>query len=197
MMKKWMGIVIIFVGIGLIAYPFYMEYEQNKEVRALEEAMELIMSADEGEDIDLSEIENLPFTEDEIRNVMELEIPYLNIRHKVLDTTTTHNLNVALTQIKENQTPGEGNFTIAGHRGYRDGRHFSNLAEVPIGEEVYLHVGSTKYIYQITDRDVIEATDVHVLDDREGIDELTMITCTITGKQRVAVRAKLLDIVSG
>lgn len=33
MMKKWMGIVIIFVGIGLIAYPFYMEYEQNKEVR--------------------------------------------------------------------------------------------------------------------------------------------------------------------
>ncbi|HEY9582173.1 MAG TPA: class D sortase [Savagea sp.] len=195
-MKKWIGILVIFLGLGLIAYPFYAEYEQNKEVRALEEAMELIMSTDEGKEVDLSEIEHLPFTEEEIRNVMELEIPYLNIRHKVLDTTTPENLNLALTQIKEEQTPGEGNFTIAGHRGYRDGRHFSNLAEVPIGEEVYLHVGSTKYIYQITDRDVVEATDVHVLDDREGIDELTMITCTISGKQRVAVRAKLLDIVS-
>lgn len=195
-MKKWIGILVIFLGLGLIAYPFYAEYEQNKEVQALEEAMELIMSTDEGKEVDLSEIEHLPFTEEEIRNVMELEIPYLNIRHKVLDTTTPENLNLALTQIKEEQTPGEGNFTIAGHRGYRDGRHFSNLAEVPIGEEVYLHVGSTKYVYQITDRDVVEATDVHVLDDREGIDELTMITCTISGKQRVAVRAKLLDIVS-
>lgn len=195
-MKKWIGLLVIFLGLGLIAYPFYAEYEQNKEVQALEEAMELIMSTDEGKEVDLSEIEHLPFTEEEIRNVMELEIPYLNIRHKVLDTTTPENLNLALTQIKEEQTPGEGNFTIAGHRGYRDGRHFSNLAEVPIGEEVYLHVGSTKYVYQITDRDVVEATDVHVLDDREGIDELTMITCTISGKQRVAVRAKLLDIVS-
>lgn len=51
----------------------------------------------------------------------------------VLDETTDENLNITLTQIKKDQTPGVGNFTIAGHRGYRDGRHFSNLSKVPIG----------------------------------------------------------------
>lgn len=192
--RRWIGLLVICIGIGLVAYPFVMEWQQGKEVRAMEEALELIMSAGPDEEVDLSTIENLPLSQEELKNVMELEIPYLDLKQKVLNQTTEHNLNLALTQIKEDQEPGKGNFTIAGHRGYRDGRHFSNLAEVPVGEEVILHVGPTSYIYQIKSSEVIEATDVHVLDDQEGIDELTMITCTISGQQRVAVKANLVEV---
>lgn len=191
-MKKTIGISLMLAGILLIAYPFYKEWEEAKEVRALENALALIESSEDGE-VDLSTIEDLTLSQEALENVLELEIPYIDMNHQVLDQTTDKNLSLALTQIKENQTPGIGNFTIAGHRGYRDGRHFSNLDEVPVGEKAYLHTKNKTYVYEITSSEVIEATDVDVLDDQEDLKELTLITCTISGRQRVAVKGKLID----
>lgn len=193
-MKKGIGILLVLAGIVLIAFPFYKEWEENKELRALEDALSLIENAD-GE-VDLSALENLTLSQDAVENVLELEIPYIDMNHHVLDETTDKNLSLALTQIKENQTPGMGNFTIAGHRGYRDGRHFSNLDEVPVGELAYLHTKDKTYVYEIVSSEVIEATDVDVLDDKEDLKELTLITCTVTGRQRIAVKGKLIEEVS-
>lgn len=194
-MKKIIGITLLVAGCLFIAYPFYKEWDQNKEVRALEEALALIADG-EAQDVDLSEIEDLNFSKNELENVLELEIPFLNMNQLVLDETTDENLNIALTQIKTNQTPGVGNFTIAGHRGYRDGRHFSNLSKLPVGELAYLHTKDKTYSYEITSSEVIEATDVQVLDDQEGEDEITLITCTVSGKNRVAVKGKLVETIS-
>lgn len=191
-MKNTVGILLLLTGVLLIAYPFYKEWEQNKEVRALEEALSLIENAD-GNEVDLTNIEDLTLSKDEIKNVLELEIPFIDMNHLVLDETTDENLNIALTQIKQNQTPGMGNFTIAGHRGYRDGRHFSNLAKVPVGEMALLHTKDKTYVYEIVSSEVIEDTDVQVLDDHADKDELTLITCTISGKNRVAVKGNLVE----
>lgn len=191
-MKNTVGILLLLTGVLLIAYPFYKEWDQNKEVRALEEALSLIENAD-GNEVDLTNIEDLTLSKDEIENVLELEIPFIDMNHLVLDETTDENLNIALTQIKQNQTPGMGNFTIAGHRGYRDGRHFSNLAKVPVGEMALLHTKDKTYVYEIVSSDVIEDTDVQVLDDHADKDELTLITCTISGKNRVAVKGNLVE----
>lgn len=191
-MKKTIGISLMLAGILLIVYPFYKEWEEAKEVRALENALALIENSGDGE-VDLSMIEDLTLSQESVENVLELEIPYIDMNHHVLDKTTDKNLSLALTQIKEEQTPGIGNFTIAGHRGYRDGRHFSNLDEVPLGEKAYLHTKDTTYVYEITSSEVIEATDVDVLDDQEDLKELTLITCTVSGRQRVAVKGKLID----
>ena len=190
--RSLFGIFLLLTGLILVSFPLFKEWEQNKEVKALEQALSFIAESDGREPIDLGDIENLPFTEDQLNNVMELEIPYIDVKQHVLDETTDDNLNIALTQIKPGQLPGIGNFTIAGHRGYRDGRHFSNLSEVPPGEKVYLHAGDKTYIYEITGSSVIEPTQVEVLDDHEGKNEITMITCTISGKQRVAVKGQLI-----
>lgn len=194
-MKNTVGFLLLFIGVLLIAYPFYKEWEQNKEVRALEEALSLIENAD-GNEVDLTNIEDLTLSKDEVENVLELEIPFIDMKHLVLDKTTDENLNIALTQIKQNQTPGSGNFTIAGHRGYRDGRHFSNLSSVPVGEMAYLHTKDKTYVYEIVSSEVIEDTDVQVLDNHDDLDELTLITCTISGKNRVAVKGNLVEEIS-
>lgn len=194
-MKKISGVLMVVVGILLISYPFYQEWKQNKEVRALEAALSLISDAD-GEEVDLSEIENLPLSKENLENVLELEIPFIDLNQLVLDETTDANLNIALTQIKKNQIPGVGNFTIAGHRGYRDGRHFSNLSKVPVGEKVYLHTSDQTYVYELTSSEVVEATAVDVLDDHEGKDEITLITCTVSGKNRVAAKGDLIDTIA-
>ena len=191
--RRWFGLVMIVVGLALIAYPLYMDYTSTKEAKALEDAISLIAMADEGEEVDLSAIEDLPFSEEDLRNALELEIPYLDIVHRVLPETNEYNLSIALTEIKEDQKPGEGNFTIAGHRGYRDGRHFSNLSEVPIGEEIYLHVGEDTYVYEIESSEVIPPTAIEVLEDDPNKNELTLITCTISGNERVAVKAKFIE----
>lgn len=191
-MKKAIGILLLVTGIALIAYPFYLEWADKKELRALEEAFALISESD-GEDVDLSTIENLSFSQDEVKDTLQLEIPFIDLKQHVLSETTDEKLNIALTQIKKNQTPGTGNFTIAGHRGYRDGRHFSNLAKVPVGEKVYLHTADMTYVYELTSSEVIEPTYVEVLDDEKGKEELTLITCTVSGAKRVAVKGVLVD----
>lgn len=190
--RSLFGILFLLTGLVLVSFPLYMEWDQNKEVKAMEEALSLIAESDGTEPVVLEGIENLSFTKEQLERVMELEIPYIDMKQHVLDETTDTNLNIALTQIKPDQQPGIGNFTIAGHRGYRDGRHFSNLAKVPAGEKVYLHVGDKTYIYEITDSSVIEPTQVDVLDDEAGKNEITMITCTVSGKQRVAVKGQLV-----
>ena len=190
--RSLFGILFLLTGLVLVSFPLYMEWDQNKEVKAMEEALSLIAESDGTEPVVLEGIENLSFTKEQLERVMELEIPYIDMRQHVLDETTDTNLTIALTQIKPNQQPGIGNFTIAGHRGYRDGRHFSKLAKVPAGEKVYLHDGDKTYIYEITDSSVIEPTQVDVLDDQAGKNEITMITCTVSGKQRVAVKGQLV-----
>ncbi|MBS4209119.1 class D sortase [Bacillus sp. FJAT-50079] len=193
-MKKIIGFTFVLLGILLISYPLYQEWTQKKDVKALEEAFALIKESDGGE-LDLTVIDHLPFSKEEIDHMLELEIPSINLKQFVLDETTDENLKIALTQIKREQTPGVGNFTIAGHRGYRDGRHFRHLAEVPIGEKVFLHADDTTYIYEVIGTDVIKATDVEVLNDTPGKNEITLITCTATGIERVAVKGLLQDTV--
>ena len=192
-MKRLFGILLVVVGILLISFPFYQEWKQNKELRALEEALSLISGADG--DVDLSAIGDLSLSKDEIESVMELEIPFIDLNQYILEETTDENLNLALTQIKKDQTPGVGNFTIAGHRGFRDGRHFSNLSKVPVGERVYLHAEDETYVYELKSSEVIEATDVDVLNDVKGKDEITLITCTVSGENRVAVKGDLVEVI--
>ena len=192
-MKKWLALLMIVGGIILIIYPFFKEHQYNKELRELENALSLVANA-ENDHAELEELEDFKFSKEELSNVMELEIPYIHIKQLVLNRTTDENLNIALTQIKENQQPGEGNFTIAGHRGYRDGRHFSNLEQVPIGENVFHHAKNKVYKYEIVSSEIIEATDIEVLDNQAGKNEITLITCTVSGKQRVAVKGILKEI---
>lgn len=192
--KFVLGILLFGIGLLCIFTPFYMEWQQNKEVKAIEEALALISDPEAGANKSLSSVENLNFSKEQLADVLELEIPSIKLKQYVLGETTEQNLNIALTQIKEAQTPGAGNFTIAGHRGYRDGRHFSNLDKVEAGEEIYLHTQNTTYIYRIESTQVIEDHDVYVLEDTKGKNEITLITCTPSGKKRIAVKGELAAV---
>ena len=189
-MKKLIGLVLLIAGLAFMAYPFLEEGKQAKDTRSLEQALALINS---GEPADPADLDNLPVSEEALENTIRLEIPSIGIDQLVLPETTAENLNLALTQIKPDQTPGEGNFTIAGHRGWRDGRHFSNLSKVKKGDRVILQANDKEYIYEVTGSEVIPPTAVDVLNDRPGKHELTLITCTVTGADRLAVKGKLID----
>ncbi|TFJ93065.1 class D sortase [Lentibacillus salicampi] len=188
--KRTIGFSLLAIGLILLAIPLYYEWDKQQEAAALEEAMTLISESDDGE-ADVSSVNNLTVPEAQLTDVMELEIPAIDLKQKILPETTEENLSVALTQIKGNQTPGEGNFTIAGHRGYRGDRHFRQLPDVPVGSEVIVHQGDQSFHYTITSSDVIAPTDTAVLNDEKNQDEITLITCTVDGKERIAVQGTL------
>lgn len=97
-------------------HSFYHEWKTGKEIDRLTQAVNLI-SNEASAQVMKEEFEYA-------KDVIWLEIPDIDLNQMVLPETTEDNLNVGLTQIKPNQTPGEGNFTIAGHRGYRGDRFF-------------------------------------------------------------------------
>ncbi|MEK3888751.1 class D sortase [Bacillus sp. FSL K6-3431] len=192
--KLMIGIVFSLAGLTLISIPLYHEWQQGKELRALENALSLISESEE-EQVFLSEIDNLSFTEEQVKGVLELEIPSIELKQKILGETTEKNLNIALTQIKKYQVPGSGNFTIAGHRGYRDKRLFSRLPKVNVGEKVYLHAGNQLFVYEVTSSKEIDPSKVEILDDHQDKNEITMITCTVSGSDRIAVKGELIETI--
>ncbi|GIN96044.1 hypothetical protein J6TS1_19140 [Siminovitchia terrae] len=186
--KSFLGLIFLFAGLILISIPLYHDWQQAQELRALEEALSLLSEGS-------SDSNHSSFTEERLKTVLELEIPSIDLKQKVLNETTEENLNIALTQLKKDQTPGKGNFAIAGHRGYRGDRHFRNLPNVQYGEKVYLHSKDETYVYKVTASKIIQPTEVEVIDDKKDKNEITMITCTIDGSERIAVKGELIETI--
>lgn len=194
-MRKYrltIGITFLLVGLLFIAIPLYADWQSTKKERALQQALSFLHNNEESMEYSKSELQ---FSKEELLKVLELEIPALQLKQPILPESTPENLNVALAQIKDQQIPGQGNFTVAGHRGYRDGRHFSNLDKLLIGEKIILYTNEATFVYEMTSSQVIEATYIEILEDRPEKDEITLITCTPSGLKRLAVIGELKEVV--
>ena len=177
-MKLW-AIILFSLGIGCVSYPYIMHQIQGKEIKQLQAALEEIQETGQT---------NGSVYEQDLRSTLELSIPAIDLNAPVLPKTTKEYLNIALTQIKNDQIPGQGNFTIAGHNSSVYGRHFNRLHETEIGDEIFLIDGELVYTYQIDSKEIIAPSEVDVLKDHPDENEITLITCTDAGTKRLAVK---------
>ena len=182
--RKIIGFLFVVIGISCMLFPIYFYVQQGREIEQLYQKLNLIQESD---------VTHIEKKEESLGQVMMLSIPSIDLYQPILDTLSDDNLNVALTQIKEEQVLGSGNFTVAGHLSSVDGRHFNRLPEVQIGDEVSVLTDKQVYTFTVDSREVIEATDVDVLDDGNQ-SEITLITCTPSGKKRLAVKGYLVDV---
>ena len=179
--RKYISLLLFIIGIGCIVYPMIFHLEQGKEIQRLEHSLQMIrqsFDSDESDEIDFWD------------GVMRLLIPSIQLDQPILPKLSEESLKFALTQLKDDQEIGQGNFTIAGHLSLIEGRHFNALPKTQIGDLVYvIHAGET-YTYEIVSKEVVKATQVEVLNDRKGIDEVTLVTCTADGTKRLIVKAE-------
>jgi len=182
--RKIIGLLFVVIGISCMLFPIYFYVQQGREIEQLHQKLNIIQE---------SEVSHIEKKEESLGQVMMLSIPSIDLYQPILKTLSDDNLNVALTQIKEDQVLGSGNFTVAGHLSSVDGRHFNRLPEVQIGDEVSVLTDKQVYTFTVDSREVIEATDVDVLDDGDQ-SEITLITCTPSGKKRLAVKGYLVDV---
>ncbi len=122
-----------------------------------------------------------------------IEIPRLDVSAVVRVGNDARTLQLAVGHIPGTALPGEpGNVGLAGHRD----TFFRRLRDIRADDHIRIVTPEGTFNYKVARTDVVEPTDVWVLDDTGG-SVLTLVTCypfSFVGSapQRFIVRAELL-----
>lgn len=122
-----------------------------------------------------------------------LHIPAVEMTLPILKGVGESSLIVGAGTMKPTQKMGEGNYSLASH--YIEGKDilFGPLYRLQEGDSIYLTDLDNMYEYKTTDIQVIEATDVYIIDDVANETLLTLITCAEEGTKRLSVRATFVE----
>jgi sortase A len=121
-----------------------------------------------------------------------LEISKINVRLPILEGASNANLNIGAAHLAGTAAIGNGgNTVIATHHSYKYGRMFNRLHELAAGDIVTIQKGNQTLQYKVTGSEMVEPTDISVLDQPSQGKHLTLITCDSDGSHRLIIRAEL------
>lgn len=120
-----------------------------------------------------------------------LSIPTLKIEYPVLSETSEDLLKISLNKFWGGSPNTVGNYCIVGHN-YKSGKMFGKLSQIKTGDKVYLKDMSGKTLaYQVYDKFIVYPDNVACTSQiTNGLKEMTLITCTNAGKQRLIVKCR-------
>ena len=122
-----------------------------------------------------------------------LEIPKIDLNYPVLASTTDELLKNALTKFWGPNANEVGNFVIAGHN-YKNKKFFGRLDEVELEDTIKLTDVKGKVIeYKVYQIYKVDPSDTKCTSqETNGEKEVTLITCTATGAERLIVKARAI-----
>lgn len=120
-----------------------------------------------------------------------LNIPSLEINYPVLSDTSEELLKISLNKFWGPGANEVGNYVIVGHN-YKNKTFFGKLPGIEEGAIVELtDLKGITVQYEVYDKYIVDPTDVECTSQRtNGKRELTLITCTSTGKQRHVIKCR-------
>lgn len=120
-----------------------------------------------------------------------IRIPRLGIEYPVISETSEELLKISVNKYWGPAPNEEGNYCIVGHN-YKSKKMFGRLSEVVNNDIVELEDTSGNVVkYIVYDRYTVEPTDTDCTSQlTNGRKEVTLITCTNYGKQRLVVKAR-------
>ena len=208
--------ISIFLICLLSSYYIYAEYDRNKS----EEVSQVLLSDMQVDNTTKDDSENEPIiivlneqeaevAQEEVNEVAKdtqvgdktytseavISIPKIDITYPVLSKTSDELLEISVNRYwpkQETMKPNEiGNYCIVGHN-YKNGKMFGRLHELEKKDVVYLEdMTGRKLKYEVYNKYVVEPTDTKCTSQRtNGRKELTLITCTNYGTQRLVVKCR-------
>lgn len=121
-----------------------------------------------------------------------VDIPSVGIRAQIFEGTDDETLKYYVGRFTTGVMPGQvGNFALAAHNNIYT-EIFRNLYKVSVGDKVRIVTRKKEYVYQVTSKNTIEPTQVEVLKGSKK-KEITLVTCTNMGRQRIIVKGELVD----
>ena len=194
----------------LSSYYIYAEYDRTKSEEVSQEILAEIdnttINQDDGilrvaleadtqeQNVEIQETESNKYvTQSGATYTTEavLNIPSLGINYPVLSDTSEELLKISLNKFWGPSPNTVGNYCIVGHN-YKNKKMFGKLADIKNGDIVELTDNSGKTIkYAVYNKYVVNPEDVACTSQlTNGNKEVTLITCTNYGKQRLVVIAR-------
>ena len=194
----------------LSSYYIYAEYDRTKSEEVSQEILAEIdnttINQDDGilrvaleadtqeQNVEIQETESNKYvTQSGATYTTEavLNIPSLGINYPVLSDTSEELLKISLNKFWGPSPNTVGNYCIVGHN-YKNKKMFGKLADIKNGDIVELTDNSGKTIkYAVYNKYVVNPEDVACTSQlTNGNKEVTLITCTNYGKQRLVVKER-------
>lgn len=120
-----------------------------------------------------------------------LDYPKLGINYPVLSEESDELLKISLNKYWGPNPNKVGNYCIVGHN-YKSGKMFGKLSGAAIGDDVKLtDLNGNTVVYSVYNKYIVDPTDVSCTSQlTNGKREITLITCTNYGKDRLIVKAR-------
>ena len=126
--------------------------------------------------------------------IATINIPSINCTYPILNTWSDELLKIAPCYFHGAEPNQVGNFCIVGHN-YRNSKFFSKVPSLQVGDSIFIEdLTQTTVEYLVYDVYTVNPKDTSCtsqLDQlRDGKTEITLITCTNDGSERVIVKAR-------
>lgn len=128
-----------------------------------------------------------------------IAIPELEINLPIFKGLDNVNLFYGAGTMKADQVMGKGNYSLASHHIFTaenaNQMLFSPLVHAKSGMKIYLTDKDKVYTYEITELKRVTPDRVDEVDDREGIDEITLVTCVdYNATERIIVKGDFKEV---
>lgn len=194
---KMIGQILIVVSLTCcLFYNVYNYFKEEKEVEIADNYIEETKVIDDEEIITENDTQKKESIKQEINYTAVIEIPSINLKRGVVDSTSNFNsINYAISVDKNSNYPDkEGNFILYAHSGNSNISFFKNLNKVGINDVVYIYHNGVKYEYKILDKYDIAKTgkaEIYLTNTEKYI---TLITCNQNKKgYQVVLIGKLFN----
>lgn len=123
--------------------------------------------------------------------IATLKVPSIDIEYPVLAENSDELMKITLNKYWGCNPNEVGNLCIVGHN-YKSGKHFGKLKYVKIGDKLLVTDNSDRTLtYEVYDTYVIDPYDTKCTSQlTDGRKDVTLITCTNAGKNRLVVKAR-------
>lgn len=190
--KKFFGIALVVIGLLVIVISAGIKINSmNTEKKIREEYEQALNDLQKGADEKMDEDPKLGFENEDIDAIGIMVIPKINVKVLVAEGTEDEKLKYYVGHFENTALPGEkGNFAVAGHRNYIYNEMFRDVNQLEAGDDIIVRTAKGEFTYKVKEQKVIEPTDVDILDPTDD-STVTLVTCTIGGKQRLVVIGEL------
>lgn len=121
-----------------------------------------------------------------------LAIPSVKMYLPICKGLSDQSMSTGGATMRADQVMGQGNYPLAGHYMTAKGILFSPLANVQLGQKVYLTDLTNVYVYRINYKKNVSPYNVWLVDNTQQ-NIVTLITCADGGTNRWAVRGNLIQ----
>lgn len=190
-MKKYVSNILIILGVLLILVALGGKYINRSEVKKSEENLANKLNQLESNEENKEDVYKDIKVGDEIGKIT---IPSLNIEGIIVEGTDDEVIKHNIGRFQETSMPGEeGNFAIAGHSSTIYNNVFNNMDKINAGDEIVINALNGKFKYIVSESFVVKPEDTTVLNSFVGRKEITIVTCTNGGKDRLIVKGNLME----